>query len=149
VWRGIIFPEKLARAAYATAKAMAMREVPLVTADGPDQWEYLRSSPATLGAAVVYASDLDATTQALDNVSRQGYLFLVLDEDLTGTLADLVRYYLIKRDELDDSDPLLERRFGSDCIHNDHRLVLVCNRAMSHRVPRWFRERLTIIAVRR
>lgn len=139
-------PEKLARAVYGTVKAMEMGEVPLVIADEPEQSEYLQFLPGKLDATVVYSSAPDAEAQVRHDVAHAGYLFLVLDEDIGPTLAEFVRYYLIRRDLLDDADAIVEERAGPAAIHDGHRLALVCDRTMSQRLQSWIRERVTAIA---
>jgi hypothetical protein len=140
-------PGGVKRAIYQTAKAIDMGEIPLVIADEPAQWKYLQALPSSLSGTVIYASASDAPTQVLEQVGSAGYLFLVLDDEMSPDLSDLVRYYLSTRDVLDGNDQPLERRFGPNRINPQHRLVLVCDRAGSQHLGPWIRARVTTIAV--
>jgi hypothetical protein len=105
--------------------ALEMREVPLLAFDDQDPLPFLEQVAEILHIHIIYASSVDAKDQLFDLLGSAGYIFLIIDAELSDPLYDAISYYLHMRDIAPDWEPELERRYQDFPIDRDNYLVLV------------------------
>jgi hypothetical protein len=117
--------ERFIRAMHSLVRALEMREVPLLLFDNQDPFPFLEQAAEMLRGSVIYASSADAKDQLLELLGSPGYIFLVVDAELSDPTYDVISYYLHMRDILPDWEPELERRYQDFPINPDNRLALI------------------------
>jgi hypothetical protein len=127
--------ERFKKPLYSMAKAIEMREVPLLVMSEADQWAFVAQATALLGGTVVYAAAQDAAQQILSSIVQRDYLFLIIEESLGKEVFNLIRYYLEARDVLGDVDTFLAQKYAAYPIHADHRLIQLIDREVLQQQP--------------
>lgn len=142
--------ERFSRPFYSMARALQMKEVPMLVMREEDQSAFIQQVTSLIGGTVLYSTASDVGEQVLENIAEPRDLFLLIEEPLAQDLSLIVSYYLENRDILQEAQGLQER-FKGYPIHPDHRLILVVEASILESQPnglrQYLRELSTVIFV--
>ena len=117
--------QRFAQPVYLLVKAFEMNEVPLLLFRNQNSFSFLEQASVIIRGQVIYASSDDAIDQLLALLVSAGYIFFVIDGELSDQVYDVVSYYLHMRDPAAEWKPELERRYQDFPIDSENRLALV------------------------
>ena len=111
-------------------KALEMAEVPMLIFTGPGLDDFADQTSALIGGRVIYSSQATFEAQSVASIKQSEYLFVVIDQPLSGRAYGLVHAYLAARDVMGADLEPMKTQFAVASLPTEHRLILLVEQAV-------------------
>ena len=144
----IAIDQRYLRPLQSVGRSLEMKEVPLLIIGEGDQSEFVRQVTSVIGGRALFSGAPDAAAQLLASIRQATYLFLTIEDVLPSELIPVIDYYLESRDVMPGDREDLLHTFKDHPIHDDHRLILLIDRAVLQTQPSEIQGRLMQICTK-